>query len=124
MQSFNLELSSGGGGRGGVVVGSHKGALLAAVGNILATHTPLKRSPDSHFKAFISEALNQQRLVVWLRLLLRCQPLVQKCYQPWSYVAQTGFDDALKSLEALQQHRFYLPVDLAVRSLRNINDAF
>ncbi|XP_018025855.1 RUN domain-containing protein 1 [Hyalella azteca] len=122
-QSFNLELRSGGSGGLGAA-GGHKGALLATVGNILSTHTPLKRSHDSHFKAFVSEALNQQRLVVWLRLLLRCQPLVQKCYQPWSYVVQTGFEDAFKSLETLQQYQFNLPADLAVRSLRNINDAF
>lgn len=35
-----------------------------------------------------------------------------------------GFEDALKSLDRLTQYDFDLPVDLAVRQLQGIKDAF
>ncbi|UYV80234.1 RUNDC1 [Cordylochernes scorpioides] len=53
------------------------------------SHTPLKRSPDSHFKAFVCAALNQKKLVSWLRMILRNRHLVEMCYQEWSYVIRT-----------------------------------
>lgn len=49
-QSFNLELVN----ERNV---SPKQSLLTTVGNIIATHTPYKRSYNSHFKAFICAAL-------------------------------------------------------------------
>jgi len=36
----------------------------------------------------------------------------------------SGFDDALRSLEKLNQYNFDLPADLAIRQLQNIKDAF
>lgn len=116
-QSFNLEIV------GGVAV-TPKQALLGTVGNIISTHTPLKRSPDSHFKALICAALNEKRLVTWLRLIYRTKVLLDRFYQPWSYATKTGFEDAFKSVDKLSQYDFDLPVDLAVRQLQNIKDAF
>lgn len=49
-QSFNLDLV-------GASPSSNKQNLLCCIGNIISTHTPYKRSPDSHFKAFICAAL-------------------------------------------------------------------
>ncbi|KAH9366035.1 hypothetical protein HPB48_000842 [Haemaphysalis longicornis] len=116
-ESFNLDIVT-------PTTESPKHALLAAVHNVISSHTPLKRSYDSHFKAFVCAALNEKRLVAWLKLLFKCKPLVERYYVHWSYVRKTGFDDALRSLDRLAAFDFDLPVDLAVRQLQNIKDAF
>ncbi|XP_003705736.2 RUN domain-containing protein 1 [Megachile rotundata] len=116
-QSFNLDLA------GGRNISS-KESLLTTIGNIIASHTPYKRSYDSHFKAFICASLNANKLVVWLKLILQCQYLVEHHYASWSYVVKTGFQDALHTLDRLTSYKFDLPVDLAVRQFQNIKDAF
>ncbi|ROT83986.1 RUN domain-containing protein 1 [Penaeus vannamei] len=116
-QSFNLDI------HGGSAV-TNKQNLLGIIGNIISTHTPLKRSYDSHLKAFVCAALNQNKLITWLRLIFRTQYLVENYYQSWSYVCKTGFEDAFRSMERLNKYNFDLPVDLAVRPFQNIKDAF
>lgn len=116
-QSFHLEIV------GGKPITS-KQTLLGAIDTVISTHTPLKRSEDSHFKAFICMALNEGKLTQWLKLIFRTQAIVDNYYQDWSYVARTGFDDTLKSLEKLNTVKFRLPEDLAVRPFSNIKDAF
>ncbi|XP_050579911.1 RUN domain-containing protein 1 [Bombus affinis] len=116
-QSFNLDLA------GGRVVSS-KQSLLTTIGNIIASHNPYKRSYDSHFKAFICASLNANKLVVWLKLILQCQYLLENHYTSWSYVVKTGFQDAFHTLDRLTSYKFDLPVDLAVRQFQNIKDAF
>lgn len=49
-QSFNLDIA------GASPIGN-KHNMLYTIGNIISTHTPYKRSYDSHFKAFICAAL-------------------------------------------------------------------
>lgn len=49
-QSFHLEIV------GGKPI-TAKQTLLGAVDTVISSHTPLKRTEDSHFKAFISLAL-------------------------------------------------------------------
>lgn len=49
-QSFNLDIA-------GASPTSIKHNMLSTIGNIISTHTPYKRSYDSHFKAFICAAL-------------------------------------------------------------------
>ncbi|XP_063229326.1 RUN domain-containing protein 1 [Bacillus rossius redtenbacheri] len=116
-QSFKLDIV------GGTAISS-KQNLLSIIGNILTTHTQYKRSYDSHFKAFVCAALNQKKLVTWIRLILHCQTLLDWYYQPWSYVVKTGFEDGYESLDRLTHLKFELPVDLAVRQFQNIKDAF
>ncbi|XP_037070649.1 RUN domain-containing protein 1-like [Pollicipes pollicipes] len=116
-QSFGLSVV------GGTAITS-KHTLLSAVGNIIASHTPLKRTADAHFKAFVCAGLNARKLSSWLRLILKCQAITEEYYQPWSYVISTGSDDALSCVARLEKHRFQLPEDLAVRQLRGIRDAF
>ncbi|XP_046407222.1 RUN domain-containing protein 1 isoform X2 [Ischnura elegans] len=98
--------------------------LLSTIGNILHSHSKYKRSYDSHFKAFVCAGLNSKKLVPWMRLIFRCQPLIEQYYQSWSYVSRTGFEDSFQSLDKLTQFNFDLPVDLAVRQFQNIKDAF
>ncbi|KFM73221.1 RUN domain-containing protein 1, partial [Stegodyphus mimosarum] len=74
-QSFNLEIVGG-------VATTPKQSLLSTIDNIISTHTPLKRSPDSHFKAFVCAALNEKRLVSWLKLIYKTRVLLEHFYQP------------------------------------------
>ncbi|GBP93525.1 hypothetical protein EVAR_98277_1 [Eumeta japonica] len=41
-----------------------------------------------------------------------------------NYVVNTGFQDALQSLDRLTPHKFDLPVDLAIKQFQNIKDVF
>ncbi|XP_062535839.1 RUN domain-containing protein 1 [Armigeres subalbatus] len=116
-ESFNLDLVDG-------RPQSNKQSLLSTIGTIIALHNPYKRSYNSQFKAFICAALNAQKLTQWLYLIYQCKELISSYYTSWSYVANTGFRDALKTLDRLTQYRFDLPVDLSVRQFKNIKDVF
>ncbi|XP_053668957.1 RUN domain-containing protein 1 [Anopheles marshallii] len=116
-ESFNLDIVDG-------RPLSNKQSLLSAIGSIVALHSPYKRSYDSQFKAFICAGLNAQKLTQWLYLIFQCKELVSSHYSSWSYVANTGFRDALKTLDRLTQYRFDLPVDLSIRQFKNIKDVF
>ncbi|KAI1884127.1 hypothetical protein AGOR_G00223250 [Albula goreensis] len=117
-QSFGLPL----GGR--PPASTHRQSLLWAIHSVLQEHGPYKQGADSEFKALVCLALNEQRLVPWLSLLCRSGTLIHSHYQPWSYMAHTGFQGALQVLGRLSPLRFSLPMDLAVRQLKNIKDAF
>ena len=82
-QTFNLHIV------GGTAI-TPKQTLLTAIADIIESHTPFKRSPESHFKAFVSRALNEGRLATWVRLLVKSRQLVSNFYEPWSYTASTG----------------------------------
>uniref|UniRef100_A0A3Q3X3N5 RUN domain-containing protein 1 n=1 Tax=Mola mola TaxID=94237 RepID=A0A3Q3X3N5_MOLML len=117
-QSFSLTVG------GGPVSITPKQSLLWAVHTVLKEHGRYKRGPDTEFKALVCMALNEQRLVSWLNLLCKSGTLIHPHYQSWSYMAQTGFEGALRILGRLSHLKFDLPVDLAVRQLKNIKDAF
>ncbi|XP_039543309.1 RUN domain-containing protein 1 isoform X2 [Pimephales promelas] len=117
-QSFGLPVG------GGPVTVTPKQSLLWAIHTVLKEHGRFKRSADSEFKALVCMALNEQRLVSWFNLLCKSGTLIHSHYQPWSYMAQTGFEGALRILGRLSHLKFSLPVDLAVRQLKNIKDAF
>ncbi|XP_058812692.1 RUN domain-containing protein 1 [Topomyia yanbarensis] len=116
-ESFNLDLVEG-------RPQSNKQSLLSTIGTIVALHSPYKRSYNSQFKAFICAALNAQKLTQWLHLIYQCKELVSSYYTSWSYVANTGFRDAMKTLDRLTQYQFDLPVDLSIRQFKNIKDVF
>ncbi|XP_029365364.1 RUN domain-containing protein 1 [Echeneis naucrates] len=117
-QSFSLPVG------GGPVTVTPKQSLLWAVHTVLKEHGRYKRGPDTEFKALVCMALNEQRLVSWLNLLCKSGTLIHPHYQSWSYMAQTGFEGALRILGRISHLKFNLPVDLAVRQLKNIKDAF
>ncbi|XP_015248540.1 PREDICTED: RUN domain-containing protein 1 isoform X1 [Cyprinodon variegatus] len=117
-QSFSLNVGVGPG------PVTPKQSLLWAIHTVLKEHGRYKRGPDTEFKALVCMALNEQRLVSWLNLLCKSTTLIHPHYQCWSYMAQTGFEGALRILGRISHLRFNLPVDLAVRQLKNIKDAF
>ncbi|XP_054615418.1 RUN domain-containing protein 1 [Dunckerocampus dactyliophorus] len=117
-QSFSLPVG------GGPITVTPKQSLLWAVHTVLKEHGRYKRGPDMEFKALVCMALNEQRLVSWLNLLCKAGTLVHPHYLSWSYMAQTGFEGALRILGRISHLKFNLPVDLAVRQLKNIKDAF
>ncbi|KAE8282837.1 RUN domain-containing protein 1 [Larimichthys crocea] len=117
-QSFSLPVG------GGPVTVTPKQSLLWAIHTVLKEHGRYKRGPDTEFKALVCMALNEQRLVSWLNLLCKSGTLIHPHYQSWSYMAQTGFEGALRILGRISHLKFNLPVDLAVRQLKNIKDAF
>ncbi|XP_058060995.1 RUN domain-containing protein 1 [Anopheles bellator] len=116
-ESFNLDIVDG-------RPLSNKQSLLSAIGSIVALHSPYKRSYDSQFKAFICAGLNAQKLTQWLYLIYQGKEMISSYYSTWSYVANTGFRDALKTLDTLTQYRFDLPEDLSIRQFKNIKDVF
>ncbi|GCC29688.1 hypothetical protein chiPu_0008130 [Chiloscyllium punctatum] len=116
-QSFALPVTGSG-------IVTPKQSLLAAVHTVLTEHDRYKRSADSEFKALICMALNEQRLVSWVNLICKSGTLIQSHYQPWSYMASTGFESTLNLLSRLSNLHFSLPADTAVRQLKNIKDAF
>eukprot|EP00064_Thunnus_orientalis_P019102 superscaffoldBa00004635_g19213 len=117
-QSFSLPVG------GGPVTITPKQSLLWAIHTVLKEHGRYKRGPDTEFKALVCMALNEQRLVSWLNLLCKTGTLIHPHYHAWSYMAQTGFEGALRILGRISHLKFNLPVDLAVRQLKNIKDAF
>ncbi|XP_061761613.1 RUN domain-containing protein 1 [Nerophis ophidion] len=117
-QSFSMPVG------GNPVSVTPKQSLLWAVHTVLKEHGRYKRGPDTEFKALVCMALNEQRLVSWLNLLCKAGTLVHPHYLSWSYMAQTGFEGALRILGRISHLKFNLPVDLAVRQLKNIKDAF
>ena len=55
---------------------------------------------------------------------MRTTAIVDRHYAIWSYMTKTNGEDLYKNLEKLKPLDFHLPVDMAVRSFRNIKDAF
>lgn len=117
-QSFSLPVG------GAPVTVTPKQSFLWAIHTVLNEHGRYKRGPDTEFKALVCMALNEQRLVSWVNLLCKSGTLIHPHYQSWSYMAQTGFEGALRILGRISHLKFNLPVDLAVRQLKNIKDAF
>ncbi|GAB0098833.1 RUN domain-containing protein [Sergentomyia squamirostris] len=116
-QSFNLEIV------GGTAI-SVKQSFLSTIGSIITLHAPYKRNYNSHFKAFVCAGLNCGKLTKWLQLIYQCPDLCSTYYTSWSYVAKTGFRDALRSMEPLNLLKIDLPVDFAIRQFQNMNDVF
>lgn len=114
-QSFALEVV------GGKPI-TVKQCLLSAVDTIVKLHEKHAQSMESCFKSFVCSALNERKLVQYLRVLLKTTPLIESSYQSWSYTKTTGFNDALHSLDRLSSINFHLPVNVSVRRFLNNRD--
>ncbi|KAI1719496.1 RUN domain-containing protein [Ditylenchus destructor] len=116
-QAFKLDSTDG-------KTTTSKQILLSTIESVTSTHSRLKRSRDCMWKAFVSSALNHNRLPAWIRIIFRWDLIVSKCYHSWSYVCRTGCEDIRPLLERLHDYTFDLPVDLAVRPFEHIKEAF
>ncbi|XP_041466703.1 RUN domain-containing protein 1-like [Lytechinus variegatus] len=116
-QAFDLDIV------GGTAITSRQ-TLLAAIDHVEETHEPLRRSHEARFKAFVCQALNEQKLASWCRLVCRTHTLMDSFYQSWSYMLRSGFDGGIQILDKLSDIKFCLPVDLAIKQFQNIKDAF
>ncbi|VDM74466.1 unnamed protein product [Strongylus vulgaris] len=116
-----------------------KQILLTTIENIVSSHARLHRSKDAQWKAFVSAAMNEKKLPAWLRIIFRARYVVEMCYNPWSYVARTGYiflllclkcpsfpgcEELYTLLEDLHKYNVELPVDLALRPFQQMKDAF
>ncbi|CAF1317465.1 unnamed protein product [Rotaria sordida] len=99
-----------------------KQCLLSGIDNIVKLHEKHNKSMDSCFKSFVCYALNEKKLVSFLRIILKTIPLVENYYQSWSYTKTTGFHDALHSLDRLTSIEFHLPINVSVRRFMNNRD--
>ena len=75
---------------------------MNAIETIQKVHNYDCSNKDSCFKAFVCLALNEKKLVLYLKQVLKTTVIIENYYQTWSYVKTTGFDDALKSLDQLK----------------------
>ncbi|CAF3038730.1 unnamed protein product [Rotaria socialis] len=96
--------------------------LLSGIDTIVKMHSKHPQHMDSCFKSFVCYALNERKLVPFLRLILQSPTLVEHYYQPWSYTKKTGFNDALHSLDRLTSIDFRLPINTSVRRFINNRD--
>ncbi|UJR14993.1 hypothetical protein I4U23_001970 [Adineta vaga] len=99
-----------------------KQCLLSGIDNIVKIHEKHSKSMDSCFKSFLCYALNEKKLVAFLRIILKTIPLIENYYQSWSYTKTTGFNDALHSLDRLTSIDFHLPINISVRRFMNNRD--
>jgi len=99
-----------------------KQCLLSAIDTTVKLHEKHSKSMDGCFKSFVCYALNEKKLVSFLRIILKTVPLVENYYQSWSYTKTTGFNDALHSLDRLTSIDFHLPINISVRRFMNNRD--
>lgn len=114
-QSFNLNVVSG----KPITI---KQSLLNAIDHVQKVHNYDCSNKDSCFKAFVCLALNEKKLVIYLKQLLKTSVIIENYYQIWSYVKSTGFDDALKSLDQLKIINSNFPVEKSMRRRSQKND--
>lgn len=77
------------------------------------------------FSSFaFSFRFSARKLTQWINLIYQCPELIEQYYTDWSYVAHTGFRDAIRTVDQLSNYQFDLPIDLAVRQFQNIKDVF
>lgn len=116
-QSFSLNVVAG-------KVITIKQSLLNAIETIMKIHKNDMSNKDSCFKAFVCLSINEKKLVLYLKQILKSTVIIENYYQSWSYVKATGFDDALKSLDQLKILNSNLPVDKSTRRKSNNKDLF
>jgi hypothetical protein len=101
-----------------------KQSLLNAIETVHRVHKSDISNKDSCFKAFICLALNEKKLVSYLKQLLKTTVIIENYYQSWSYIKTTGFDDALKCLDQLKVLNSNFPVDKSIRRNKTKDAAF
>lgn len=92
-----------------------KQSLLSSIHKVRDSHEPFKRSNDAKFKSLIIHGINEGMLGQWFRILSHCNTLVERAYEPWSYMSKYGFGDAIKIVNRLSHVKLDLPTDIALK---------
>ncbi len=66
---------------------------------------------DVKFRSFICMALNEQVLHIWLEILCSNIEVIEKTYEPWSFLRSPAWVQIKCELRLLSQFAFNLNVD-------------
>ncbi|CAG5089087.1 Similar to sgsm3: Small G protein signaling modulator 3 homolog (Xenopus laevis), partial [Cotesia congregata] len=85
--------------------------LYRCVQAVNLTHDNAHAQMDVKLRSLICLGLNEQVLHLWLEVLCSCVEIVQKWYQPWSYINSPGWVQVKCELRILSQFAFNLNPD-------------
>lgn len=85
--------------------------LYRAVHAVNLTHDSVHAQMDVKFRSLICCGLNEQVLHLWLETLCSCVEVVEKWYQPWSFMRSPGWVQIKCELRVLTQFAFNLSDD-------------
>ncbi|OAD56470.1 Small G protein signaling modulator 3 like protein [Eufriesea mexicana] len=85
--------------------------LYRCVQSINLTHDNAHAQMDVKLRSLICLGLNEQVLHLWLEVLCSCVEIVQKWYQPWSFINSPGWVQIKCELRILSQFAFNLNPD-------------
>lgn len=85
--------------------------LYRCVQSINLSHDNAHAQMDVKLRSLICLGLNEQVLHLWLEVLCSCVEIVQKWYQPWSFVNSPGWVQVKCELRILSQFAFNLNPD-------------
>ncbi|KAF7995807.1 hypothetical protein HCN44_006914 [Aphidius gifuensis] len=85
--------------------------LYRCVQAVNLTHDHAHAQMDVKLRSLICLGLNEQVLHLWLEVLCSCVEVVQKWYQPWSFINSPGWVQIKCELRILSQFAFNLNPD-------------
>ncbi|XP_043266479.1 small G protein signaling modulator 3 homolog [Venturia canescens] len=85
--------------------------LYRCVQAVNLTHDNAHAQMDVKLRSLICLGLNEQVLHLWLEVLCSCVEVVQKWYQPWSFINSPGWVQIKCELRILSQFAFNLNPD-------------
>jgi hypothetical protein len=94
--------------------------LYRAVHAVNMTHDAAHAQMDVKFRSLICCGLNEQVLHLWLETLCSCVEIVEKWYQPWSFMRSPGWVQIKCELRILAQFAFSLSQDWELPMKRDL----
>jgi small G protein signaling modulator 3 len=85
--------------------------LFRSIQLINLSHDAVHAQLDVKFRSLICIGLNEQCLHIWLEILCSSLNIVEKWYQPWSFIRSPGWVQIKCELRILAQFSFLLNVD-------------
>ncbi|XP_053694726.1 small G protein signaling modulator 3 homolog isoform X1 [Sabethes cyaneus] len=85
--------------------------LYRCVQSVNQSHDATHAQMDVKLRSLICLGLNEQVLHLWMEVLCSCSEIVQKWYQPWSFIYSPGWVQIKCELRLLSQFAFNLNPD-------------
>ncbi|XP_014681898.1 PREDICTED: small G protein signaling modulator 3 homolog [Priapulus caudatus] len=85
--------------------------LYRCVQAVNVAHDAAHAQMDVKFRSLICAGLNEQVLHLWLEALCSCIPVLEKWYQPWSFLRSPGWVQIKCELRILSNFAFNLSLD-------------